>query len=46
MMSSYQQPFRDLLFGSTPGFFGRGILSMTLTSIKGDDDQSMSDFFE
>jgi hypothetical protein len=21
----YQQPFRDLLFGSTPGFFGRGM---------------------
>jgi hypothetical protein len=21
----YQQPFRDLFFGSTPGFFGRGM---------------------
>jgi hypothetical protein len=23
---SYQQPLRDLLFGSTPGFLGRGIV--------------------
>lgn len=23
----YQQPLRDLRFGSTPGFFGRGMVS-------------------
>jgi hypothetical protein len=27
--STYQQPLRDLLLGSTPGFLGRGIVNQS-----------------